>query len=123
MTDLVVRKIVWEFDDSVPFMWQPKNPSFGLFCNAFTFIAVPFERYIVSAVRKAQDKLNEDPEVASEADAFLRQEAQHAAAHRKHMIALIQRCPIFQDVPSNQLAKMVWRLWLSQTPYPDTAER
>ncbi len=74
-------------------MWQPANPNFGLFCNAFTFIAVPFERYIVSAVRKAQDKLNEDPEVASEADAFLRQEAQHAAAHRKHMIALIQRYP------------------------------
>jgi len=93
MTDLVVRKIAWEFDDSVPFMWQPKNPSFGLFCNAFTFIAVPFERYIVSAVREAQDKLSEDPEVASEADAFLRQEAQHAAAHRKHMIALTQRYP------------------------------
>ena len=93
MTDLVVRKIAWEFDDSVPFMWQPKNPNFGLFCNAFTFIAVPFERYIVSAVRKAQDKLSEDPEVASEADAFLRQEAQHAAAHRKHMIALTQRYP------------------------------
>ena len=31
---------------------------FGLFCNAFTLIAVPFERYIVNAVRKAQDKLD-----------------------------------------------------------------
>ncbi len=61
MTDLVVRKIPWEFDATVPFKWQPANPDFGLFCNAFTFIAVPFERYIVSAVRKAQDKLNEDP--------------------------------------------------------------
>ena len=93
MTDLVVRKIPWEFDATVPFNWQPANPDFGLFCNAFTFIAVPFERYIVSAVRMAQDKLNEDPEVAAEADAFLRQEAQHAAAHRKHMIALVQRYP------------------------------
>ena len=45
MTKLVVRKIPWEFDASVPFMWQPVNPNFGLFCNAFTFIAVPFERY------------------------------------------------------------------------------
>ena len=60
MTDLVVRKIPWEFDATVPFMWQPANPDFGLFCNAFTFIAVPFERYIVRAVCKAQDKLNED---------------------------------------------------------------
>ena len=93
MTDLVVRKIPWEFDATVPFKWQPANPDFGLFCNAFTFIAVPFERYIVSAVRNARDKLNEDPEIAAEADAFLRQEAQHAAAHRKHMIALVQRYP------------------------------
>ena len=28
MTDLVVRKIAWEFDGSVPFLWQPANPSF-----------------------------------------------------------------------------------------------
>ena len=96
MTNLVVRKIPWEFDASVPFMWQPANPNFGLFCNAFTFIAVPFERYIVNAVRKAQDRLNEDLDVAAEADAFLRQEAQHAAAHRKHMIALVQRYPALE---------------------------
>lgn len=93
MTDLVVRKIGWEFDASVPFLWQPANPNFGLFCNAFTFIAVPFERYIVSAVRMAADRLAEKPDVAAEADGFLKQEAQHAAAHRKHMLALIDRYP------------------------------
>ncbi|WP_232078871.1 metal-dependent hydrolase [Mycobacterium florentinum] len=31
--------------------------------------------------------------MAEEAEAFLRQEAQHAAAHRKHMIALIEQYP------------------------------
>lgn len=93
MTDLVVRKIPWEFDATVPFMWQPAHPNFGLFCNAFTFIAVPFERYIVSVVRRAADRLNEDSAVAAEADAFLRQEAQHASAHRKHMLALVARYP------------------------------
>ena len=89
----MVRKIPWEFDATVPFMWQPANPDFGLFCNAFTFIAVPFERYIVSVVRKAADILDHDPHVAAEADAFLRQEAQHASAHRKHMLALVARYP------------------------------
>lgn len=93
VTDLIVRKIGWEFDASVPFMWQPANPNFGLFCNAFTFIAVPFERYIVSAVRMAADRLAESPHVAAEAEGFLKQEAQHAAAHRKHMLALIDRYP------------------------------
>ncbi len=93
MTDLVVRKIPWEFDASVPFMWQPRNPGFGLFCNAFTFIAVPFERYIVSVLRQAADQLNDDAAISAEAEAFLRQEAQHASAHRKHMIALTARYP------------------------------
>jgi predicted metal-dependent hydrolase len=93
VTSLVVRKIPWEFDASVPFLWQPANPNFGMFCNAFTFIAVPFERYIVNVVRQAQDTLNQDADVAAEAELFLRQEALHAAAHRKHMVALVQRYP------------------------------
>ncbi|TPG31782.1 metal-dependent hydrolase [Mycolicibacterium hodleri] len=93
MTDLVIRKIRWEFDDTVPFMWQPANPNFGIFCNVFTFIAVPFERYIIKALSQAQARFDESPSVAAEADAFLRQEGQHAAAHRKHMTALIARYP------------------------------
>ena len=96
MTDLVVRKIGWEFDASVPFLWQPANPDFSIFCNAFTFIAVPFEKYIIDAVRKAQPQFDSDPGVAAEADAFLRQEAQHAAAHRKHMLALVERYPALE---------------------------
>ncbi len=96
MTGLVVRKMAFQFDASVskvPFMWQPANPDFAIYCNAFTFIAVPFEKYIIAAMRKAQDRLNEDAAVAEEAEAFLRQEAQHAAAHRKHMLALIEQYP------------------------------
>ncbi|MDP9166742.1 MAG: metal-dependent hydrolase [Actinomycetota bacterium] len=96
MTDLVVRKIPWEFDDTVPFMWQPTNPNFAIFCNVFTFIAVPFERYIIKALRQAKDRFDESPEVAAEAAAFLRQEAQHAAAHRKHMTALVARYPALE---------------------------
>lgn len=96
MTDLVVRKIHWEFDSTVPFLWQPRNPNFGMFCNVFTFIAVPFERYLIKALRTAQDRFDESAEIAAEADAFLRQEGQHAAAHRKHMATLIDQYPGLQ---------------------------
>jgi hypothetical protein len=44
MTKFIIDKIPWDFDASVPFMWQPANPGLGLFCNTFTFIAAPFER-------------------------------------------------------------------------------
>ncbi len=93
MTNLVVRKMSFQFDATVPFMWQPANPQFAIYCNAFTFIAVPFEKYIIAALRRAEDRLNSDADVAEEAEAFLRQEAQHAAAHRKHMLALIEQYP------------------------------
>lgn len=93
MTDLVVRKMAFQFDATVPFMWQPANPEFAIYCNAFTFIAVPFEKYIIAALRSADDRLNGNAGVAAEAEAFLRQEAQHAAAHRKHMLALIEQYP------------------------------
>ena len=61
MTKLVIRKIPWEFDDTVPFLWQPAHPNFSMFCNVFTFIAVPFEKYIIAALRQAQDHLARDP--------------------------------------------------------------
>lgn len=96
MTDLVVRRIRWDFDATVPFLWQPANPNFGMFCNTFTFIAVPFERYLIKALREKQDEFDRSPAVAAEADAFLRQEGQHAAAHRKHMTALIAQYPGLQ---------------------------
>ena len=61
----------------------------ALFCNAFTFIAVPFEKlHRRRAAQGAGPSQLSDPDVAAEAEAFLRQEAQHAAAHRKHMLAL-----------------------------------
>ena len=61
MTDLVVRKIAWDFDASVPFLWQPANPNFGLFCNFFTFFAVPFEKYIIGSLRQGPGQAGREP--------------------------------------------------------------
>ena len=73
-----------------------RQPSFGLFGNTFTFLAIAFERYIVAATREAMPRIT-DPAVAAEADAFLRQEAQHARAHRLHANAMIARYPGLQE--------------------------
>ena len=103
MTDVVVRSIPFSFDPSVPFHWQPRNPYFGVLCNSFTFFAVPFERYIVAVVRQLRNQID-DPDVLAEADAFLRQEAQHSAAHRKHMLALIAQYPGLAQVYDRAIA-------------------
>jgi predicted metal-dependent hydrolase len=96
MSGLVVRRPPFQIDETVPFQWQPANPSFGLFGNTFTFLAIAFERYIVSATRQAIPRI-EDPSVAAEADLFLRQEAQHARAHRAHAKAMIAQYPALEE--------------------------
>ncbi len=88
----MVRSPKFHIDETVPFQWQPKNPSFGLFGNVFTFLAVAFERYIVSATRQAEPRFT-DAGVAEEADLFIRQEAQHARAHRAHAKAMMSQYP------------------------------
>src|SRR5262249_22828358 len=91
-----VRRPPFPIDASVPFQWQPANPCFGLFGNTFTFLAIAFERYIVSATRQAMPRIT-DPAVAEEVDAFLRQQAQHARAHRLHANAMIARYPGLEE--------------------------
>ncbi len=87
-----VRRVRFAFDGDVPFLWNPENPEFCLQSNAVSVIAIAFEKYIVAAVREAIPRIR-NPEVAEEADVFLRQEAQHARAHREHLRALARRYP------------------------------
>jgi predicted metal-dependent hydrolase len=93
---LTVRRPDFGIDETIPFQWQPANPSFGLFGNTFTFLAIAFERYIVSATRQAIERIG-DEATAEEAELFLRQEAQHARAHRAHAKALIAQYPGLED--------------------------
>jgi hypothetical protein len=58
---------------------------------------------IVAAVQEAKPLIT-DPEVADEAMAFLRQEAQHSSSHRKHVMALIKRYPGLQQTLDEALA-------------------
>lgn len=95
MTDLKVRRLRFDFAAPVPMVWQPENPMFSHAVNLMSFIAICFEKMIVDAVQEAKPHFT-DPEVASEANSFLRQEAQHANAHRQHVTALVQRYPGLQ---------------------------
>jgi len=95
MTALEVRRPKFDFTDDVPWEWNPANPQFSFFMNATSMIAIGFEQMIVAAVQEAKPLIT-DPEVAAEATAFLRQEAQHSSTHRKHVAALIKRYPGLQ---------------------------
>jgi predicted metal-dependent hydrolase len=88
----VRNDVAFRFDDNTPFQWNRANPLFGFACNILSFVAPPFERYMVTTARQAIPRIA-DPEVAAEADAFLRQEAIHAREHRHHVAALTKRYP------------------------------
>lgn len=96
MTELQVRRPRFDFTEDVPFAWNPRNPAFSYFMNATSIIAICFEQMIVAAVQEAKPLIT-DPDVAAEATAFLRQEAQHSSSHRKHVSALIKRYPGLQE--------------------------
>lgn len=96
VTQLQIRRPRFDFSEDVPFIWNPKNPAFSYFMNATSIIAICFEQMIVAAVQEAKPFIT-DPEVAAEATAFLRQEAQHSSSHRKHVTALIKRYPGLQE--------------------------
>jgi len=53
LTRLKVRNLPFQFDNDTPFQWNPANPLFAFAMNSLSFIAPPFERYIVAAVRQA----------------------------------------------------------------------
>lgn len=95
MTTLEVRRPKFDFTGDVPWEWNPQNPQFSFFMNATSMIAICFEQMIVAAVQEAKPLLT-DPDAAAEAKAFLRQEAQHASTHRKHVAALIKHYPGLQ---------------------------
>ncbi|MBL7486857.1 metal-dependent hydrolase [Frankia sp. AgB1.9] len=103
MTTLQVRRVPFDFDGDVPFLWNPENPEFSMSANATGIIAIAFEKYIVAAVKEAIPLIT-DADVAAEADAFLRQEAQHARAHRQHMRALTRTYPGLQDTVDAAMA-------------------
>jgi predicted metal-dependent hydrolase len=104
VTDLQIRRIPFRFDETTPLQWNPSNPCFGLMTDGVSILAIAFEKFIVNVLRDVIPTIT-DPEVAAEADAFLRQEAAHAKAHRLHLRALISQHPGLQSTVDDAIAK------------------
>ncbi|GAB0107186.1 metal-dependent hydrolase [Nocardia sp. JMUB6875] len=105
MTELIVRKLTFAFEQhEVPFLWNPENPAFSAMANAVSFLAIGFEKMIVKMIMQAKPLIT-DPEVAEEADAFMRQEGQHSTAHRQHVRGLIRSYPGLQETLDEVVAE------------------
>ncbi len=119
MADLQVRRVRFDFASAdVPFNWQPERPAFAMQCNVISFFAPGFEKFIVDATREAIALMRRTRD-AEEAEAYLRQEAQHSAAHASHVRALVKRWPGLQQTRDEVVASydrltatkpLAWRL-------------
>jgi predicted metal-dependent hydrolase len=96
MSNLVVRKFDWDFEE-IPFIWNPEQPRFSVLMNQITFVIIAFERYITKAMRAAESRIT-DEGVKTEARLFGQQEGVHSVAHQKHARALIAQYPGLQSI-------------------------
>ena len=104
MTDLIVRKMRFAFaDHHVPFLWNESNPAFACMANAVSMLAIGFEKMIGQMVSEAMPFIT-DPEIAEEAQAFVRQEGQHSMAHRQHAKGLVKSYPALQETVDDVIA-------------------
>jgi predicted metal-dependent hydrolase len=104
MTELIVRKMRFAFaEHPVPFLWNEQNPAFSVMANAVSLLAIAFEKMIGQMIAEAMPLIN-DPDVAEEAQAFVRQEGQHSMAHRQHAKGLIKSYPGLKETLDEVIA-------------------
>jgi predicted metal-dependent hydrolase len=92
MSELKVRRIDFQLDNSLPYQAFPQTPEWGEFVNVITLIAPAFERYFIKTCRRAIPLIN-DAALKADAEAFCAQEAQHSKQHMAHFQVLAHHYP------------------------------
>ncbi|MEZ5145473.1 MAG: metal-dependent hydrolase, partial [Acidimicrobiales bacterium] len=82
MSDIVVRKVRFEFPDDLGEVFAGDEPDEDLFRVAFSLTLPHLEPYLIRVYRGVLDHLR-DPELLADVQAFIGQEAQHHRNHRR----------------------------------------
>ncbi len=97
------------YPDDFRAQWHPTNPDLACVANAVSLLMPYAEPYVVRSVKATIDRLD-DP-LQSEARAYVRQEGQHHAQHRRFNDLVVERFPTLRH---NERA-MAWTYrWLEQ---------
>jgi predicted metal-dependent hydrolase len=115
MSELTVRQLPFDFA-GVRFLWNPRNRGFSTWANAISFGAIGFETWLVRVMQEIQPRIT-CPELAEESLRFTKQEAVHAAAHSKHVKALIARYPGLANTRKRSIAEFA--RWREELPLQD----
>ena len=96
---LTIRRVRFEWPDDLDPVWTPRTPELAIAANAVSLLMPHAEPYVVASTRAALgERLVADPELAEQAQAYVTQEAQHHAQHRRFNDVLIRRFPTLARV-------------------------
>ncbi len=92
---LTIRDMGFAYPDDFDPRWNPRVPEFAMVANAVSLLMPHAEPYVVFSSRAALAQLGDDPldhtNLAHRTRAYVRQEAQHHAEHRKFNNVIAQR--------------------------------
>jgi len=81
--DIEVRKIPFEFADSIAPVWNPALPEWSHMINGGSLSMPYLEPFLIKNLREALPQI-EDQDLLEDARAFVGQEAQHFTNHRRY---------------------------------------
>jgi uncharacterized protein len=84
---LTIRDMGFAYPDDFDPRWNPRVPEFAMVANAVSLLMPHAEPYVVSSSRAALKQMGDDPldptNLANRTRAYIHQEAQHHAEHRR----------------------------------------
>lgn len=95
---LPTRRIRFEYPPDFDPAWHPRLPEFAAAANSVSLLMPYAEPYFVKSVRSALPLLDDGARL--EAEAYIRQEAQHHAQHRRFNDLVIRRYPRLRRLES-----------------------
>lgn len=94
MSRIKVRRVRFQWPDDLDPMWLPRQPELAVAANAVSMLMPHMEPYVVASVRAEIPALREtDPALADQASAYVAQEAQHHAQHRRFNDIMLRHYP------------------------------
>jgi predicted metal-dependent hydrolase len=88
------RRVRFQWPDDLDPMWLPRQPELAVAANAVSMLMPHMEPYVVASVRAEIPALREtDPALADQASAYVAQEAQHHAQHRRFNDIMLRHYP------------------------------
>jgi len=82
MSDLVVRRIPFEFPDDLEPHWNPSKPEWSHMVNGASLVMPYLEPYLIQCIRKGLPHID-DPELRAVAKDYCAQEGQHYRQHKR----------------------------------------